>query len=230
MSKIIAVLCALLLLIVLLTGNEKAPTPAEDTLYLSYNGALYTDLYVRDIFLTSFWEPDGVLDGEDIAYFVYADAPDEKDMPKKIQTYSGDPDNNFIMEKEGLLFPERLYRKVSFEIPDYTLETTRVETISFSQVDANYNSKTVSTLTEPEDVKAFMQTVRDAVWGEDIKTAPDNIPMDDRLACDITFEGIGGSLYIGTVYQDAKQQWTFSAMETNYSTALPESLQGKIVL
>ena len=70
-----------------------------------------------------------------------------------------------------------------------------------------------------------MQTVRDAVWGEDIKTAPDNIPMDDRLACDITFEGIGGSLYIGTVYQDAKQQWTFSAMETNYSTALPDSLQ-----
>ena len=88
MSKIVAVLCALLLLIVLLTGNENAPTPAEDTLYLSYNGALYTDLYVRDIFLTSFWEPDGVLDGEDIAYFVYADAPDEKDMPKKIQTYS----------------------------------------------------------------------------------------------------------------------------------------------
>lgn len=98
-------------------SGKDAPKETDDTLYLMYNGELYTDSYVRDCGLSFLVTPCVELSKKDIAYSVYPNDTKNKSFPRTIQTYTDDPDNYFILEKD-FLFDDRLYRKVSLDLPD----------------------------------------------------------------------------------------------------------------
>ncbi|MBQ3149659.1 MAG: hypothetical protein IJB86_00270 [Clostridia bacterium] len=127
-----------------------------------------------------------------------------------------------------------IYRKVSFEIPDYLSDGTAIKRIALeSTMDAYGNSRNDKKyIDDPELIEEFMKTVRKAAANQDPSVI---VPVGsyETYWCALEFYGINGAFNIGFIRSTADGHYGFSSVERDREyisdpygfISLPEELQ-----
>jgi len=197
-------------------------TPTEDLncssdYFIIYNNELYTPYYKDNFRLGDSFFPNI----EPNSKKVKVDCVDATNTEKvvfstRIRTYKNDPENNFIYEC-GFLSDGEIFRKASFQIPDYLSDNAPISRIVLeATMDADGNDRSESKIIEsPDLIESFMQTVRKAAENQD-PSATVPVGSYETYDCYVEFEGICGTFYIGFIRSTADGLYGFSSAEIDH--------------